>query len=171
MKIFGIIAALVLIPGAIFVGIGVRLLSKINFKVKSFKVKSLDAQYINIDLVLDVINPSKLDVKIDGYNINVFLNGIKVANLISIYKKTLKGEETSLLTLPIAIDFKKSFGQILSKEIIGYFLTRNYEKIVIRLSGNFKGEILKIPISTKIDITYTLAEIEKLMEESKKQIT
>lgn len=168
LKIFGIVAILILVPFSIYAGIGIVLLNKIDYKLKGYKLKNIDNQFIYIDLILDIINPSKLDVHIYGYNFNIKLNGVPVANLINKQKKTLVGESTSPLTIGIAIDYKKSFGQILSKEILGYFLTKNYDKIIVSLSGKLKGELLKIPISTKLDFTYTLAEIEEIMSKSQK---
>ena len=162
-KIFGIIAALIIIPGGIFAGIAIKNLSKIDFKIKGYKIKGIDGQFVYLDFDIDVINPSNIDVHIAGYNIDVFLNDIIVAHLISKERKILKSESTSLLTLLISIDYNKAFGQIKSKEIIGYFISKNHEKIVVHLKGKFKGEILKIPISTKLDFRYSLKEIEELV--------
>lgn len=163
-KIAGIIALLVIVPGGIYAGMGLMALNQTEIEVKSYKVKSVDTQFVHMDIVLEIKNPSKLDVSIEGYDLRVDINGIKVASIISKYAVVLDGLGKTLLTVPVAIDFKKSFDVVKSREILGYFLTRNKEKIIVSLTGKLKGEILKMPISTRLNFKYSLKEIEDLMK-------
>ncbi|HRG36900.1 MAG TPA: hypothetical protein PK289_00050 [Bacteroidia bacterium] len=155
------------IVGGIYAGVNVRLLTKICFSIAGFKIKSLDSNYIYLDILLNVKNPSRLDVKVGGYDINATLNGTPVGKIVDKTEKVLLAEQITPLLVPIQIDHNKAFGQIKSKEILGYFLTNNWEKIIVSLDIKFKGEVLRIPISTSVNLSYSLKEIKTMMAESK----
>lgn len=164
----------ILIPGGfifggIYAGVNVRLLTKICFSVSGFKIKSLDSKYIYLDILLLVKNPSRLDVTVQGYEIDALLNGVPVSKIVDKNKKVLLGEEVTPLLVPIQIDHEKAFGQIKSKEILAYFLTNNWDKIIVSLDIKFKGEVLNIPISTSVSLKYSLKEIKAIMADSKNQ--
>lgn len=157
------------IVGGIYAGVNVRLLTKICFSVSGFKIKSLDSKYIFLDILLLVKNPSRLDVTVQGYEIDALLNGVPVSKIVDKNKKVLLGEEVTPLLVPIQIDHEKAFGQIKSKEILAYFLTNNWDKIIVSLDIKFKGEVLNIPISTSVSLKYSLKEIKAIMADSKNQ--
>ena len=166
----GIISLISLMATGTYAGAGLYALNQVDYQFKSYRIKSVDTQFVHMEVVLNVINPSNLDVHITGYNLHVDINGIEVANLISKSPVNLKGLGVSPLTIPIAIDFRKSFDVIKSKEILGYFITRKKDKIVLSLKGKFFGKILKIPISTNVDFKYSLQEIEDLMKPTVKKV-
>lgn len=155
------------IVGGIYAGVNIRLLTKICFSIGGFKIKSLDSNYINLDILLNVKNPASLDVKVQGYDIGAMLNGVPIGKIVDKTEKVLLANQITPLLVPITIDHNKAFGQIKSKEILAYFLTNNWEKIVVSLDIKFKGEVLRIPISTSVNLTYSLKQIKEMMAESK----
>ncbi len=163
-KIFWTVTTLIVVPGSIWAGIGIWTLQQICYSVVKYEVKAWNFKSIDLAFTMMIKNPSQLSVEIDGYDIHVALNNVPVARLISNTVKTIEGEKASSLVLPVSIDLEKSFGQIKSKEIIGYFSSKNFDKIVLSLTGKFNGKLLKIPISVKIDSRYTLADIIKQMD-------
>jgi len=164
-QIFLITAATVLVPGGLYAGVGIYALTNICFNFKRFELTGIDKTFIGINFVLQIKNPSRINVHIDGYDIDVAINGTKVANIISANKKTLAGEKTNILVLPIKINYKETFGVLKSAELISLFAKKEYSKIYISLEGRFNGSLLKIPIRRKINMKYTLAEIVKMASE------
>lgn len=167
LKILTIVAAAIIIPGGLWAGIGIYALQQICYSVVKYNINSIDfvSKKIDINFTVMIKNPSHLNVTIGGYDISVALNGTEVARLINDHEKIIEAKKTSILILPVKIDVLKTFNQVKSKEIIGYFATKDYEKIVISLNGKFNGKIIKLPISIKVNSQYTFAEIIKQMDE------
>ena len=149
----------IVVPGGIYAGLGIYMLLQIDYKMVGYKLKSWNLQGAEIDFAVNVINPSALDVHIYGYDIDVSINGGLVANIKSTTKKTLVGKTTSTLTIPVSVNFKKSFSSLKSQELITYFATSNFEKIVVNLKGKLKGKLLGVTVSAPLDINYSLKEI------------
>ena len=165
-KIFWIVTSAIIIPGGLWAGIGIATLQQICYSVVKYEIRRIDiaARTIEMAFTMMIKNPSKLSIGIEGYDIAVALNGVEIAKLVSEAPKTIEGEKATTLVLPVKIDLKKTFGQIKSQEIVGYFITKDFEKIVVSLKGKFNGRLLKIPIAVKVDSKYTLAEIIKQMD-------
>lgn len=164
LKALGILALIIGIPGGIYLGVEIYWIMKIDYEIAGYKLKSINSKNINIEFALKVINPSHVDIGINGYDINVYINKIHVANLVSKNKKELKAKTKTNLVLPIDIDMGGSLAVVKSKDIIGYFLTKNYEKIIVSFDGKFLGRAIGIPINAPIKMEYTLAEIIKIMD-------
>lgn len=160
----GITLALI-IPGGICAAISLKLLTKICVKPAAFKIIDINGTFIKFELSLSIKNPSITDVELDGYDLDVFINNIKVANLLSGTKNIIQGKATSTINLPITIYHKNAFGPAQAQELATLFITRQLNKILVTLKGKFIGEALKMPISTKLNFKYTLAEIKKIMAE------
>ena len=81
LRIFFALVAAVVIQGGIITGISVYQLSKICYNIYGFKIKNIDSKYVSFELILEVKNPSKVAIKIEGYDINVNLDKFKVATV------------------------------------------------------------------------------------------
>ena len=164
-KIFWTLTTLFLASSGVYAGIGVNLLLQVCYSITKYRITGIDSKYIHIDFMMQVFNPSKLNVGITGYNIDVYLNDTKVSNLSSAKPKTLEGEKPSTLTLPIKIDYLNVFEKVKSQSVVNLFLNKKFDKIIFTFKGNFKGSLLKIPISKDIELKYTLKEIQDIMNE------
>lgn len=167
-QVIGSIAAVVLpggfIIGGIVAGFKLYSLTKICFNIYGFKIKDVNPKTIALDITLEVKNPSDIDIKIKGYDIDVLLNKFKVASLKSSAVKILKADDVSYLVLPININHQEIYDTIRSKELLTDFLLKQYDKIGVSLEGKFLGEAVKIPVSTNIKMNYTVAEILKMKD-------
>ena len=164
-QIFLIAATAIIIPGGIWAGMGIAALTKICYNVIKYEITKFNFTNMELSFTLKVKNPSNIKVIIEGYNINIELNGVNVGQIVSKSKKTLKSEQHSTIVIPVNIKIdKKTLGNSKIREVFDYFITKQYEKIFVSLSGHFNGRLLKIPIPVKIDLKYTLAEIINIMD-------
>ena len=163
-QIFLIAATAIIIPGGIWAGMGIAALTKICYNVIKYEITKFNFTNMELSFTLKVKNPSNFKVVIEGYDINIELNGVKVGNIASKSIKTLKSEQISNVIIPVNILINKILGNKKLKEVLNYFSTKQYEKIFVSLSGHFNGRLLKIPIPVKIDLKYTLAEIINIMD-------
>lgn len=163
-KIFWLVTAAIIIPGGVYAGIGVYVLTQVGYGMAGYKIKTISADSISFDVFIRVCNPSFIGADISSYDIDVFLNDTQVAKLQNSNPHTIKPKSTSILTLPINVDWRTALKTATSRDVVKYFLTNQPDKIVLRLAGTFKGKLLKVPILKKIDMNYSLADIIKIME-------
>lgn len=163
-KIALALAAAIIIPGGTYAAIAAYWLGKICYNIYGFRILSADSKYVSIELTLEVKNPSSINITIEGYDLGVSLNNFKVAQIESKDLKVLSAGAVSYLNIPIKINHQEVFGAVKSGEFITNVLLKNFDKINVALGGKFLGEILKIPVSTKIKMNYTVAEILKMRE-------
>lgn len=163
--VFWSLLALVAVPGGIYVGVNVYMLMKVCVSLSGYKLKGIDKDgNILLEFGLKVKNPSQLAVDIYGYSIDVDLNGNFGANAKSDKHKKLVANETSVLMINVKIDPVKTFGALKSKEVVGSFLTGQFDKIVVNLKGNFVGKLLGVKINMPVDFKYSLKEILDIMK-------
>lgn len=143
----------------VYIALGIKRLLQISYYLEGYKFEGFDVRYIYLKLFLLVKNKSDVAVNIKRYFINVLLNDKLVAILSSKKNKTIEAEKSSKLELPIKIDYNNVFGKLKSKEIMGYFVNKEYDKIIFSLKGKFSGSILKIPIFAPLKIQMSLKDI------------
>lgn len=165
-KIAWIIAAIVLVPGGIYAGIGIYMLMKIDYSMAGYKIKSFNSKFLYIDVSIRIANPSVLAVKVAGYDLLFYLNDVLVANIKNKSPKTIEPNAQTMLTLPLAVDLH-AMDKKKAKEIMGFVITGQWDKITLKVGGKFNGELLKIPVPYKLkpeEWTYTLEDIIKIMQ-------
>lgn len=162
--IFLSLLAVVGIPGGIYVGVNVYMLTKVCFSMAGYKFKGFDKDgNVLLDFSINVKNPSNLSVDVYGYSIDIDLNGNFGANVKSDKHKKLIAKELAILTLPVKIDVVKTFGAVKSKEVINHFLLGAFDKIVVNLKGQAIGRVLGVKVNLPVDFKYTLKEILDIM--------
>ena len=159
----GLLAAALLY--GIYVAIGVKKLMNFCFEMTGYKIRKIDFKYIYLDLKLTFFNPSDLDADLIEYLFTIYLNGKQVSVLRSTAPVTLVGKAATDIIIPVQIDFFKTFGAAKSREIVGYFANKEFDKIVITARGSFKGKVVGITKTINMDEKWTLAEIAKTMSE------
>lgn len=161
----------IVIPGGAIAGVGLYQLSQICYQMGGFKITAFDRQKLYIDIAIRIVNKSFLKLTIKSYDLNFYLNGVKVSNTKNEDKKEISPEATSTLTTTISVAFKETFGAIKSAEMIANFATKQYDKITLSVDGTFKGKLLGVPFTFTLkqnEWTWTLADILKMMEEPAK---
>ena len=163
-KIIGLLAIAVFVPAGFYVSYGLYSLMSYCVKFKKYKLDEIGKDNIKLSFSFEFKNPSYLSVDIIGYNIDVFLNGTKISNLFSADPNKIEAGKTSMLTLPVSIDYKKLFDKVKSAEIVNDFIFKNYDKIVFEFKGKFIGKMMKIKINKELNIKYSLKELLEMSD-------
>lgn len=163
IKILIGVAIAVLVPGGIALAYGLDRIFKICYNISSYKFSS-DLQFAYLDLQMQVKNPSFIAIGINGYSMDVFINDKKVAKIENLNTKIIEPQKASTLNIPVKIDLIRSASTLLSSEIINYFGSKKFDKIIVSISGKFNGKIMKIPVSFPIALKYSLKEIQQIMD-------
>lgn len=162
--IVGMIITAAVVAG-IYIGIQVKNFMNICFQIGKYKMTGIDLQYIYVDFGLIVYNPDGLEAHLVGYHFDVFINDKWVAKIQSKGRIRLASEESTTITIPIQIDYRKAFGVVLGGEMIQLFAQKKYDSINVRLVGKYTGQALGIKVPLDLDEKWTLADIVKSMSE------
>lgn len=165
LKIILCVAIAVIVPAGTFIGLGLYNLKKICYKVSDIVLDSITFKTAKLILKIKVKNPSSIAVNITGYDFAIQMNGVEVAKITNSDKKELGAGQVSELSVPLTIQLDKVYDVAKSVEMLGYFLTRQMSKIVLTLNGEFRGSVLKVPVSTGVNFSYNLEEIKKIAAE------
>lgn len=166
IKIASIIFASLLLIGGAEASIGIYSFKSIEatYKANSFSINKIDVAGIQMEITLIIKNPSPFSLTINSYDIDISINGAKIANLKSSTPKQILGRKYSYLTLPININWKNSFPSGTGSSIFNYFINKEYDKIIVTANGKFSGSTLKIPVNKSIKIDYSLKQIQELID-------
>jgi LEA14-like dessication related protein len=170
MKDFAKIGGVVLGAALLFLGaevsIGLYAFTKITAAYKSFFINKIDLKNKKITIVVELFikNPSPFSIVINSYNFNFLLNGFKIGNTKSEKTKEIAGKSYSVLSLPIEVDFNSAFPKQMVGDILNYFISNQYDKIILMVDGKISGSTLKIPINKNIELNYSLQDIQKIMD-------
>lgn len=163
-KIFTAVCILIPAGFGIYVGVNVYHLLQICYNIKKYEIVNINLSTLSLRLTLQIKNPSGLSVGMDGYEMVVLLNGVRVAAIVNSTPKVLESGQYTDVVIPITIQWNKTFTKSQAGEILQYFMQKQYDKIIFNISGQFNGSLLKIPIHKKINMNYSLEEIVKNMD-------
>ena len=162
MKIISTLAKIAAISGFTYVAyqVGQQFLKlrKIDYEFKRYAIKKITRKFIAIDTVVTVINPTDLDVMIQSYDINIFLNGKYVGK--SKYKKPqmIKANTRTDIIIEIGVNLKQYFNlsEILQ---LSALVLKAPSKVKFHYEGlvKIKHSIVTATIPVKID--YSLKEM------------
>ncbi len=169
---FKVLGAIV-IPGGFIIGtiyLGKHLydLKNVCYNIAGFKIKNISGGAVDLEITLEVKNPSGVTVKIKGYDIDIAINGTAIASVKNSAEKVLEAYAVSYLSVPIKMSYDKFVNKVKWDEILAYFISGKTDKIFVNLNGKFLGEVAKIPVSTGIKLDYSLAEIQHLVKSPSK---
>lgn len=133
--IFG--SAFIVLAGlGIYVYRQVKLAMNYCYKMSGFRIRSLKTTNIAFDLGVRFKNNSNIDVLVNGYDLDVYINDKKVSHVKAAHKTLIKGKAISILWVNVSFDPKKIFNDLgYIASLISYFLTAK-EKIIIKIEGN-----------------------------------
>ena len=157
----------VVVPFGSVAGIGLYQLSQVCYQMGGFKITAFDRKNLYMDIAIRIVNKSFLKLTVKSYDLNFYLNGVKVSNSKNEVPKEIIPEATSTLTTTISVAFKETFGALKSAEMIANFATQQYDKITLSVDGVFKVKLLGAPLTVKLkqtEWTWTLADILEMMK-------
>ena len=120
--------------------------------------------FVDMEIYIKIHDPLKVDVDINGYNFNVSVNDIKVANIKTKQKQKITGGGNTTLTIPVKIDLQYVNKVLNNDSILTYFAYQQWDKIKIGIDGSINGGIIGIFVNKKISTSMTLADLQKEMK-------
>lgn len=156
-----------LIIGGVVIGLGAlawyiyrqaNLLLNFCFNFVGYKIHTLNRDKISIELKLSIKNRSGLDVTIDSYNFDVFMNGAFVTKIRSNKNQVIAKHSFSVLSLMVDVEPKKN------KDLANWdFLSRvlfDVNNIKFKITGTVSAKALGISASNvPVDIEMKLKEM------------
>lgn len=115
-------------------------------------LKAFSTDRIIADIYMNIINPSDVDLSIDGYDVDLYVNGSYTSKLISHEKQVIRAKSTTKFAVSLDFNPTEVLGQSLNVTFLKN-LIKNRSKIEIRLKGEAKiFGLFNIPV----DITTSL---------------
>lgn len=155
-----IVLATTIIGGYFWIKRQADLLLDFCYTISSFRFSSINTNGISFSLILNIVNQSDIDINIKGYNFNVYLNDIKLANIISSQSQIWAKRSTSPIAVNINVkwnDLSINIGKI--TELVRYYIT-NKSKLLLKIDGKLSAEAFKISIKDyPFDMQFTIAEL------------
>lgn len=133
------------------------------YRIVGFKVKNISSKSIDFALNLAFYNPSELSANIESYDLQVFVNDIKLANIRQNVAKTIKPNNITYVDIPVSI-VPSEMGDNLFLKALGVIskYTSDRSGVVITISGNYTVKVGFIRFSNRpISISMSLKEIEE----------
>jgi LEA14-like dessication related protein len=134
-----------------------NLIKNIDFTVGKVSLIGITGQNVKLRLFLNLENKSSVDVFVDEYDIDIFVNGTNVGKLDYHKKQYIKAKGITQLELVFVIPFKQYFNISDALQMVGYFLN-DKSKINIALKGNLKARHWKFNFDVPIDVKWNLSE-------------
>lgn len=161
LKVFYGIAVTSAIIVATYIIVKVNDLMGICYELSGYKLKSIDEKHIYIDIDLRIKNPATLNIILNGYTVDVFINNTWVANTQSNQKKVIRGKEISTIPLLLKINHSKVWDVYNSRSIIELLMKADMEKIFIEMKGKLNGSVFNFPVTVPINTKMSLRQIDE----------
>lgn len=159
---------IVLIIVILFLGVGYLAKKQLNkakkfcynYNIQKSKVNTMSASELSLDFAIDFKNTSDIAVNIDGYKIDVLLNGKKISEVVSTTKTTIEATKFTTIIVPIRVLVK----DLLSKNIIDGDVVRNIlidkSKVIIGIQGTISAGALGVSVKDlPIELSYSLKDM------------
>jgi LEA14-like dessication related protein len=158
--IVGVVVTLTAI--ALKVYANVKLAAEYCYRVSKVQVNRFSNSAIDIVLTVRFLNKSTLEATITGYNLDIFLNDKKLANVKQIQSIKIAKAGVSQFDVPVSIDPRQKFTLAEIATLIANYMTNaGKERIKIRAAGTISVQAygVKLAKDKEIDLTYTLKEL------------
>lgn len=112
-----------------------------DFKIKDLKVKNINKNGTNLDILISVLNKSSFDIDVKDYEIEVFYEGVKIGNAKSSRNFTVNSDSWFDIPINAYLDFSLSVG-VLDELGLGILKERPF-KVDVR--GNMNVVFAGLP--------------------------
>lgn len=139
------------------------------YKIKRYKITRLDTEKIQLAIDLLIRNNSAFSMDINGYDLSVYVNDIKIAILKDTITQTVRNNSLSLITLNVDVIAKNLFKDAKKLGQIILYAVVDRAKFIIKVEGNVSASsgFLKIK-QLPINISMNLDEITTDSPDSEK---
>lgn len=128
------------------------------YKIYDFKIQKFTKDRVTIDLFVKFQNKSSFAFLINGYELDVIINGKDVGTVKSKEQQMLYNNSVSSLSLTIDFIPTKFFNLADAVQLALYYIT-DKSKIIVNLKGNFNAEMNFIKIKMPLDLTFTMQDL------------
>jgi LEA14-like dessication related protein len=120
-----------------------------DYKIKSFKIVSVEGKNITISVSVEIVNNSSFEVKVQGYDIQLFFKGIPFARATSNQEFIISPTSSFVFTSQGSVNTDDA------KLAIIPFISdvASQKPIDIQVSGFIKVIFLSVPYTVKFDRT------------------
>lgn len=159
-----VIKSLLIVGGVVglyYVISGLYELKSICYKYLGFKVSNIDLfnNTASIQVMVGLSNPSHFGAKIDGYNFDVYINNVHIANLVNnSVKLDIYAHGNGIIILPITIDYSKLGTLVLP--ILTALINKNWSGLTLHVTGSLIGEIAGIKFNKGIILEKSISDIK-----------
>lgn len=128
---------------------------KLIYDIKNTKVKKVSPKEVIVEFDLTIDNPTELTVGINGMDIDVLANGVKVSNIFSQVKVQL--EPNKLTSVPLKLTINP---QLLVQNTSALLSTGlNIDNVVLTMKGKLKIKKFGVPLNVPFIYTATYKEL------------
>ena len=149
--------------GAISLAVGVgiwlkyqmELSYKLVYAIVNPKVKKVSPKEVIVEFDLTIDNPTELTVGINGMDIDVLANGVKVSNIFSQVQVRLEANKLTAIPLKLTINpllLVQNTSALLSTGL-------NIDNVVLTMKGKLKIKKFGFPLSVPFIYTATYKEL------------
>ena len=149
--------------GAISLAVGIgmwlkyqmELSYKLIYNIVNPKVKKVSTKEVIVEFDLTIDNPTELSVGINGMDIDVLANGVKVSNIFSQVQVKLEANKLTAIPLKLTIN-----PQLLVQNTSVLLSTGlNIDNVVLTMKGKLKIKKFGVPLSIPFIYTATYKEL------------
>ena len=128
---------------------------KLIYSIANTKVKKVSSKEVIVEFDLNIDNPTELIVGINGMDIDVFANGVKVSNIFSQVQVQLEANKKVAIPLKLTIN-----PQLLVQNTTALLSTGlNIDNVVLTMKGKLKLKKFGVPLSVPFIYTATYKEL------------
>ena len=149
--------------GAISLAVGIgmwlkyqmELSYKLVYAIINPKVKKVSPKEVIVEFDLTIDNPTELTVGINGMDIDVLANGVKVSNIFSQVQVKLEANKLTAIPLKLTINpllLIQNTSALLSTGL-------NIDNVVLTMKGKLKIKKFGVPLSIPFIYTSTYKEL------------
>jgi LEA14-like dessication related protein len=147
--------ASIVVGASLWVKYQMELSYKLIYGIDNSKLKKITLNDVAVEFDMVIENPTELKVGINGMDIDVYANGVKVTNIFSQIPVTLEPSNTA------SVPLKMSFNPQSLVQNTGALLSTgtNLDNVVLTMKGVLKIKKFGIPIPIPFVYTATYKEL------------
>jgi len=143
-----LIVGLLFLGGTLFYLPTLYALMKMEFKIKGFRINSLKGESVDLSILLQLLNLSKIDVNLQKFDFDVKFQNIIIGKINSELNINLIQSVPQQIELRFIVEKKETTNLLFNSILNGNFKTKNIE-----ISGYITANEKLFPYSTSFNIS------------------
>lgn len=129
-----------------------------NYNIKKSKINKISSSGIDISAAIDFKNTSDITFNVDGYSLDILVNGSKISEVKSNAKSDIKANAFTTILVPIRLDLSGT--KALSFTSLIKNIATDRSKIIFTIKGKVSGGAFGVKVRDfPLEISMTLAEM------------